>query len=357
MMNCHFRIGWLLLAVVFLNTGRFASAADDPGAMLFDDGEIVALQYPGWFKPSFLDLADDLADALDGGKAGLMLYFGSEGCAYCKAFVEHTLTDPALQDDLRARFDAIGLDMFSDVEMTDFAGERLRVKDFALREGASVSPTLLFYGAGGEPLLRIRGYYPPARFRMVLDYLGGGHYRTETLRAFAARQTSEGIPRPAEPEDDALFGNGAQVLDRTDVPAQQPLLVLFEAADCMECRQFRSEVLSYPPVRQLLDRYDTARLDWSDSKTAIVTPAGEPSDPAAWAERLGIAQVPALAFFDESGQEVFRLESLVLRQRMERALLYVLEKAYLNGTTYQQFTRAKTIEKLRNEASNPAPGG
>ncbi len=356
-MNSHYRIGWLLLAVVFLHTGRFASATGDPGAMLFDDGEIVTLQYPDWFKPSFLDLGDDLADAQDSGKTGLMLYFGSEGCAYCKAFVEHTLADPKLQADLRARFDAIGLDMFSDLEMTDFAGERLRVKDFAIREGASVSPTLLFYGADGEPLLRIRGYYPPARFRTVLDYLGGGHYRTETLRTFAARQKTEGTPRSAEPEDSALLGNGPQVLDHTGVPARRPILVLFEAEDCTECRQLQSEVLSYPPVRQLLDRYETARFDWSDSDTPVVTPAGERSNPAAWAERLGIAQVPALLFFDESGQEVFRLESLVLRQRMERALLYVLEKAYLNGTTYQQFTRAKTIEKLKNEASNRTAGG
>ena len=44
---------------------------------------------------------------------------------------------------------------------------------------------------------------------------------------------------------------------------------------------------------------------------------------------------------------MFRLDSLVLRQRMERAFLYLLEKAYLSGMTYQQFTRAKTIEKLQ----------
>jgi hypothetical protein len=64
-----------------------------------------------------------------------------------------------------------------------------------------------------------------------------------------------------------------------------------------------------------------------------------------------------LVFFDETGQEVFRLDSLVLRQRMERALLYVLEKAYLRGMTYQKFTRDKTIGKLKVESSSAASGG
>ena len=65
--------------------------------------------------------------------------------------------------------------------------------------------------------------------------------------------------------------------------------------------------------------------------------------------------MPAVVFFDATGKEVFRLESLVLRQRMERALLYVLEKAYLRGMTYQQFTREKTIEKLK--AGTPVVSG
>jgi thioredoxin-related protein len=87
-----------------------------------------------------------------------------------------------------------------------------------------------------------------------------------------------------------------------------------------------------------------------------MTPAGEQSSPAAWAARLRIARVPTLVFFDEAGEEVFRLDSLVLRQRMERALRYVLEKAYLQGKTYQQFTREKTIEKLKAQRAPAAAG-
>ena len=40
---------------------------------------------------------------------------------------------------------------------------------------------------------------------------------------------------------------------------------------------------------------------------------------------------------------------LVLRQRMERSLMYVLEGAYEDGTIYRQLTREKSIEKLLRE--------
>jgi thioredoxin-related protein len=140
------------------------------------------------------------------------------------------------------------------------------------------------------------------------------------------------------------------------VDAERPLLVLFDGGDCPERLQLRSQVLAYPPVRELLADYDAARLDWMDADTPLMTPAGEQSSPAAWAARLRIARVPTLVFFDEAGEEVFRLDSLVLRQRMERALRYVLEKAYLQGKTYQQFTREKTIEKLKAQRAPAAAG-
>ena len=147
---------------------------------------------------------------------------------------------------------------------------------------------------------------------------------------------------------DPLFEDPPYRLERREAPAQRPLLVLFEAAACDECGQLHAEVLSQPAVRRLLKRYELVRLDWDDSRTPLVIPDGSLSTPAAWADSLRLSRTPALVFFDENGNEAFRLESLVLRQRLERALLYVLDKAYEQGMTYQEFTRMKTIERLNN---------
>ena len=111
----------------------------------------------------------------------------------------------------------------------------------------------------------------------------------------------------------------------------------------------RTRTVSGKPFRDA--GFDAVRLDWDDASTPLLAPGGG-STPGAWARELGITRVPAFVFFDESGKEVFRVESLVLRQRTERGLMYVLEKAYDRGETYQEFTRKKTIEKMQAANEN-----
>ena len=195
----------LLAAGLALSAMRGAAAEEGQDPLSFDDSAIVSSHYPEWFKSSFMDVRDDLADARDGGKTGLMLFFGSEGCAYCRAFIEHTLNDPGVQARVRESFDVIGLDMFSDIEITDVSGSSLAVKDFAVREGVGVSPTVVFDGSDGTPLLHVPGYFPPERFRVVLDYVAGGHIATASLRDYAAKDTVQGDPRPPVPLKDPLF--------------------------------------------------------------------------------------------------------------------------------------------------------
>jgi thioredoxin-related protein len=330
-----------------------AIAEDHSGPLLFDDSKIVSVEYPAWLKASFMDLGDDLDEARDAGKMGLMLLFGTEGCAYCNAFVRQSLSDQELQKRLRDNFDVIALEMFSDVEITDPDGQQLAVKDFALREGATVAPTVIFVGTDGRRLLRLRGYYPPQQFRLVIDYLEGRHFETASLRDYVVEQVSHGSARRSAETRGSMAPTTAFDLNRQNAPARRPLVVFFGGSDCRECQQLRSRVLTYPPVSKQLARFETAHLDWSDERTSLVTALGRRSNPADWARELDVTQVPTMVFFDEGGQEVFRLESQVHRNRMERALLYVLEGAYANGTTYQQFTRARTIEELNARGANP----
>lgn len=81
-------------------------------------------------------MAVDLDEAVAAGKQGVLLFFDTGGCAYCAAFLKHSLSDRHISETLRRHFDVIGLDIFQDDEMTDFSGETLRVKAFAKREGA-----------------------------------------------------------------------------------------------------------------------------------------------------------------------------------------------------------------------------
>ncbi|MDH3640068.1 MAG: thioredoxin fold domain-containing protein, partial [Gammaproteobacteria bacterium] len=323
-----------------------------PQAKDFNDGDVAHIVYPDWLKKDFLDLEDYLSEARSRDKHGLMVLFTTEGCSYCDAFIKRSLGNPELVSTVRKNFDSVGLEIFDDAEMTDAHGEILRVKQFAKREGAEFAPTLTFYGDGGERVLRVVGYQSPERFGMILDYVSGGYFRTESLRDYLKRT----VVKPASPQlggaarlkDDPLFTTPPYALDRRRFPASRPLLVIFEEVACDECAQFHEAVLSLPEVRELLKGFEIVRLDAADANTPVLAPDGSRVTPAAWFQNTDFTRVPALLFFDKKGNEVLKTDALVLRQRMMNSLLFVLERAYEKGWTYQRLARSKGIERNRN---------
>jgi thioredoxin-related protein len=160
----------LVLAIIIGLAPVGIAFATEPRAT----AEAVEWTHPAWFKESLLDLRADLQEARSAGKMGLLLVFGTRSCSYCQAFGATTLARPEVVARLRADFDVIGFEVMSDDEVVDFQGRSLWAKDFAVQEKARFTPTLVFYGEGGNTLLRLVGYVPPERFSLVLDYLQGG---------------------------------------------------------------------------------------------------------------------------------------------------------------------------------------
>ncbi|EGV17074.1 thioredoxin family protein [Thiocapsa marina] len=333
----------LSVMILWLATVTAGSAGD------FEDAALRHIDYPDWFKESFLDLRDDLGEARTDGKLGLMVLFTTEGCSYCAEFIRRSLGDDAIAETLRSGFDAVGLEIFSDAEMIAPDGIEMRVKAFAEREGAGFAPTLLFYGEGGERLYRAVGYQDPERFRMLLDYLIGGRYRQESFRDYlAVRATSsEAAPSSYRLKPDPLFASPPYALDRSRIPAQHPLLVIFESDDCAGCASFHREVLALPEVRAPMADFEVVRLDAGDDTTPVLRPDGIRTTPMDWYAETGMSDLPALLFFDENGREVLRTDALVLRQRMMNSLMYTLERAYEKQWSYQRFARSKALERMQ----------
>lgn len=334
----------LLLAVVL--TVFAAPAPPATAAEGFDDSIVAKIEYPDWFKDSFLNLRDDLAEAREAGKDGLFLFFSTQGCSYCHLFIETSLADPPIASRLQEHFDTLGLEIFDDAELTDLAGEATRVKQFALDQGVEFAPTLLFYDGEGQLVLRLTGYYDPERFGLALDYVTGRHYQQEPFRAWLARKTAAADPgRGGELIADPLFAAPPYALDRSRMPADRPLLVIFETGDCPRCPRFHREVLQDPQVRPILERMEVVRLDANDQKTPVLTPAGERTTPAAWAAQQGFTEYPALVFFEEGGRQVLETDALVLNSRMLNSLGFVTERAYDKNWTYQRFARSRALAK------------
>lgn len=316
-------------------------------AEVFDDSAVKHISYPDWFNEGFLDLSEDLDAAVAEDKLGLMVVFTTEGCSYCELFIRRSLGDSGLAARVQTNFAAIGLEIFDDAEMTSPRGMVLPVKQFAQEEGAEFAPTLLFYGKDGERLLKIVGYQSPERFAIVLDYLAGKHFRSESLRDYAKRQALPTLPETdrAVLKDDPLFAPPPYMLDRSRIVAGKPLLVIFESAGCAECVDFHAGVLAQDEVRTELHKFEVVRLDAGDGATPVVMPDGRRTTPARWFADTAFTREPGLLFFDERGREVLRTDALVQRQRMLNSVQFVLERAYEKGWTYQRFARSKGWER------------
>ena len=162
-----------LLCCLGLCMAPFRAAADISGdPYQFDDMPLdELLEYPPWFKNSFLALDEDLQEAVDNGKSGILVYFGQKRCAYCKMLMEVNFQIPDIVTYTRTHFYVVPIDIWSPEEVTTPSGETLSEREYSQKLGTTFTPSLVFYDAEGRIALRLRGYYPPYQFRAALEYV------------------------------------------------------------------------------------------------------------------------------------------------------------------------------------------
>jgi len=332
-----------LVALVFaLGTAPaiFAAEAlvDEDAALAFEDYPRVRyIEYPEWFTNSFLDLRVELSDAIDQGKQGIIVYFGQKHCAYCEALMQINFgSETDIVEYTRRHFNVIPVDIWGGREVTDLAGEVLPENRYAEREKTNFTPSLVFYDRDGREALRLRGYYLPYRFRAALEYVVDGYYRSESLRDYLARADPPPKFEVSDMNEQPFFSPPPYALDRTHVVAQRPLLVFFEQRDCHACDILHSDPLADEATLGRLRDFDVVQLDmWS--QTPVWTPDGQRITAREWANNLGLIYAPALLFFDEHGDEIIRVQSVVKLYRLRGVLDYVLERGYQVAPTFQRW--------------------
>ncbi len=92
---------------------------------------------------TFKDLNEDLADATAQGKR-LLLIVEQRGCIYCSKMHKEVYIDPTIEAMLTNDFYVIQLNMFGDVDVTDFDGTVLSEKEMIRRWGLMFTPTMMF---------------------------------------------------------------------------------------------------------------------------------------------------------------------------------------------------------------------
>ncbi|MDQ7069817.1 MAG: thioredoxin family protein [Rhodobacterales bacterium] len=128
------RVGAALLVLQMLAMPAMAEAT------MGDDG----LHKTTWMRDTFRDLREDLAEANAEGKR-LAIIMEQRGCIYCNKVHAEVFPVPEIDSYIRENFFFIQMNMFGDVEWTDFDGETLSEKKMAQKWGLMFTPTMLFF--------------------------------------------------------------------------------------------------------------------------------------------------------------------------------------------------------------------
>jgi thioredoxin-related protein len=283
-------------------------------------------EVPSWFTESLLHLPDDVAEAAREGKR-VMLYFGQDGCPYCKRLIEVNWREPRIADKMRRRFVSLALNIWGDREVTWTDGRAMTEKQLAAMLKVQFTPTLVFLDEKGAVARRINGYYPPREFEAAIDGLSAGE-----------------APGGARLQSEKFFMR--KPLDLRRKPGGKPLAVLFETAQCAQCDELHAVAFKRQEVLAELAKFDVARFALSE-KSAIVTPGGATQPAQEWARSLQVGYVPTLLLFDPRGREVFRAEAYLRPFHIAGALDYVSSGAYMREPSFQRFLQAKA-ERMRD---------
>ncbi len=292
-----------------------------------------AIDIPKWFSESFLDFREEVRDAAAGGKR-VMIYFGQDGCPYCKALMEANFSQKDIVEATRNRFVAIAVNLWGDRETVWLDGKARSEKELGAFLRVQFTPTLLFLDETGGVALRLNGYQPPARFRLALEFAGSKRPGDESSFAAFVRERPGAASRKAV-VDEALFERAPH---RLAAASDRPLAVLFESRDCDACAELH-EALRRPEVRSLAARLRAVRLD-AFGKASVEGPDGATVTEAALARSLGVSFTPTLVFF-EAGREVFRVEGYVRAFHLASALDYVASGAWRTEPSFQRFVQLR----------------
>ena len=301
------------------------------------------IEIPAWFTPSFLDLPDELMAARQEGKR-LMLYFGQDGCPYCRRLMEVNFSQRPIADKTRTHFRAIALDIWGDLEVTWTDGRRTSEKQLARQLKVQFTPTLLFLDEDGRVDTRLNGYWPPHRFEAALDYaITAPARRNGTLAEYLERHAGEAAREQLNDEPFLM----KPPFDLRRRVGGKPLAVMFETRSCRACDEMHAEGFQRAELRALIPRFDIARFALNDAGE-LTTPGGRAIDAASWARELKIEYTPTVVFFDDGNREVFRFEGYLRPFHLTGAFDYVASGAYRTQPEFQRFLQAKA-ERLREQ--------
>lgn len=127
--------------------------AEEKAADTADAGKVEVRDVGLFFDESFNDMQEELETAKADGKEGLLIMFEMDECPFCHRMKSTVLNRSDIQDYYKEHYRIVTVDIEGDVEMTNFKGEAVAQKDFALKEfRVRATPVFQFIDLEGKPV-------------------------------------------------------------------------------------------------------------------------------------------------------------------------------------------------------------
>jgi thioredoxin-related protein len=291
---------------------------------------------PSWFKPSFLDFREDVADARKQGKH-VLLFLHLDDCPYCARMLQESFASGESRDFIRRHFDVIAVNVRGGLDVVWTDGATYTERTLTRRLKAYATPTLVFLGQDGTTILQLSGYRDPRALRQALAFVQTRSYRGQSFSAYLeARDKAELYVLRDHPQFAAVTNFKGY---------DKPLAILWEDRQCAECARFHDKTLHHPDVVAEMRKFLFVRLD-ADSRQPIIDLQGNATTPAQWVKTLGLTYRPALVLYD-GGREIFRSDGRLYHFHFKESLRYVSGGHYKRFAGIAQYNAARRDELLK----------
>ena len=154
--------------------------------------------YSHFFQDTFGDFTEEIEDARESGRKGVVIFFEMDECPFCERMRETVLNRADVQDYYRERFRIFTVDVEGDTEVVDFDGNEMPAKDFAFKVNkVRATPVIAFYDLDGRRVVRFTGAVRNRQeFLWLGEFAADGYYRKTSFTRFkrAKRAVASGEP-------------------------------------------------------------------------------------------------------------------------------------------------------------------
>ena len=171
----------ILLGIWLINISAIANSAENnTGSSAPRD------PYKFFFNETWGDFQEELANAKEQGKKGILIFFEMDECPFCHFMKLNILNQPVVQAYYRKHFLNFAVDIEGDVEIKNMQGKAMKQKDFAFKENrVRATPVFAFFSLDGKRIFRYTGKASGVdEFLLMGDFVVGDKYQKTSFTRY-----------------------------------------------------------------------------------------------------------------------------------------------------------------------------